>query len=249
MTKFVDIDWNIYKIYDSNLNLIDQNYCTILRDLMTDEVIGYMENAKEKMKEDINILAINCVENKRVTSTKDLVFLIKRLEEKYGKIFLVDRYNISAENINSTNLIEEKKFLKDICLKNNSKNYIELRESEIIEFNSESEHLKVHKFGKIIIRDIVNSYFYLNKNCTLNTLKTKKLLKDISESMPKFVNCRNYESGIDEKIIINKKVITEMFDKISSIFHDINVNNEYSFNEDFKEIYKIVNWIDSTLNN
>ncbi|ATI73434.1 hypothetical protein [Mesoplasma florum] len=237
---YIDIDWNLINIWE-NKKIIKSEKSIVLRDLTSEEMINYGQSAIDEMSKPINVIAINCIENRKINSIKDFNIRLKKIldDNEIKEYKFVDRYN--ANEIIEFNKIDELDFLKEISNDNNY--YVELRNDEIVVFDNIKNKINTIKKGMLYIQNAINSIFYLNHNATLNTKKTLELICELNKNNDiKEVICRSYDDGKDktikiESIDIFKNIFNEIFSDIKNLTHD---SEKIKYDEKFKEVFSFV---------
>ncbi|QGS52070.1 hypothetical protein [Spiroplasma tabanidicola] len=241
MGYIIDADWNVINIYEGK-KLIKKENAMVLRNLLSNEIIEIGDGCTEKLKENINMLAINFSENRKINSFEDFeVRIFKLLETNNIKNFkFVNRYNLKKQD--NIEMISEIDFLNSLIEEENEV-YIELRKKEIIIFFVKEQKIEIIRKGYVNILSYINSYFYLNHNCTLNTKKTIDLLNKISKNIEvKSVICRSYEDGSD--VLIKVEDFELLLKPLKNLKEEVNTKivkyKNIKFNNDYEEVFKYV---------
>ncbi|WP_339033560.1 hypothetical protein [Spiroplasma endosymbiont of Cantharis rufa] len=243
--SYIDFDWNKVIAYDDNFNEIFRESCLILRDLRNYEVLFIGDEAIKNLKKDGNFIAINFTENSKIVSEENFILFISYFKNKYKLIdfpIIIDRYKKS--NFFETNNLKFIELSQFYSSRGNEFGFIDLRNSDLNIYNKELNEIFKYNLGKIKILNLLNRYFYLNFNSTLNTKKTKDLLKKICKGEKvTSVSCRNFSTGQDNDIlIVNIKDLTKELEKqLSAILKDVFNFQSYSMNLDAKEVLNYVN--------
>ncbi|ALD66340.1 hypothetical protein [Spiroplasma cantharicola] len=242
--SYIDFDWNNVIAYDQNFIEIFRESSLILRDLKNYQLLFIGEDAIKHSKSEGNFIAINFTENSKILSEDNFILFINYFKDKYQLLnfpIIVNRYNnnyfFEKNNLKTIDIL---KFYSNIS---NEMGFIDLKYSELNIYNKKLNKLFKFNLGKQKILNLINRYFYLNHNSTLNTKKTKELLKQIWKGVKiNNVSCRNFSTGQDNNIKINnvKEITKELEDNLNLIFKQIRNIKKYYMNSEIKEVFDYV---------
>ncbi|AHB36674.1 hypothetical protein [Spiroplasma apis] len=237
---YLDFDYRVLYIYkDGQLLHKEPTYC--LYNLKSLELIAMGEEARHKLKCDINFLVYIPIENSKIVSEKLLNDYISFILRKYSineseVKLIIYKYINKFKNYPS---ISGKNFLQKFS---SSDYFFEIRGTESVLYDKQKKQLKVITWGLQDIYKNINYYLNDNYNVTLNTSKIESLIRETKNDIsPLNIVARSILNGQEVDIEISN--ISELFKssikKLQNFIKKIDAS-KISFGPKFIEVFDFV---------